>query len=202
MPPEQKSEIGEEIPKIPEKPEIKQEIVRDNEGKFVKGKSGNPAGKPAGIPNKRTIERKIVEQEFKDRILFNIQDLLTAQLNIAKGTSYLYKIVYHQQGTKSERKEHILVTDPIEIKDFLDELQGDVDGILEDTYYYIATKQPDNRALDSLMDRVFGRAIQPMDLSSGGEPIGVVFLPMRRKEEDKQLEDGKLETPTTPTNSS
>lgn len=161
----------------PDKPEIKQEIARTDEGKFVKGKSGNPNGKPRGRQNKKTIKKKIVEDEFKNRILTNIYELLTAQMNVAKGTSYLYKIVTRRGIKGGEgRREHILVTDPYEIKDFLDELEGEsgVNPNLDnDDYYYISTKQPDNRALDSLINRVFGPPKQEVDLTTNNEPIKI-----------------------------
>jgi hypothetical protein len=144
----------------PEKPEIKQEIKR-NKGKFVKGVSGNPLGKPKGIPNKKTVEKRIAEEEFKDRILLNIHELLNAQMNIAKGSSFLYKIEESGEG-KNKRREHILVTDPEEIKEVLDECEGD--GLLDDNYYYITTKMPDNRALDSLIDRVFGKPKESLEV--------------------------------------
>ena len=164
MPPQEKSE------KQPEKPEIKQEI-RDDKGQFKPGRSGNPLGKPPGTQNKKTIDKKVAEEEFKNRILLNIQDLLTSQMNIAKGTSYLYKIVTHKGAKGGEgRKEHILVTDPYEIKDFLDELEGE-SGVNPNTdnddYYYISTEQPDNRALDSLINRVFGKPKENIDLVVG-----------------------------------
>ena len=161
----------------PDNPEKKQGI-RDSEGKFVKGVSGNPNGKPVGVLNKKTIEKKVVEAEFKNRILLNIYELLTAQMNIAKGSSYLYKIVTHKGQKGGEvRKEHILVTDPYEIKDFLDELEGE-SGVNPNTdnddYYYITTKEPDNRALDSLINRVFGPPKQSIDLTSGDKPLPIL----------------------------
>ena len=49
----------------------------------------------------------------------------------------------------------MLVTNPGEIRCYLD---GDYDN--DQTYYYITTVTPDNRALDSLLDRTFGKATQ------------------------------------------
>ena len=110
-------------------------------------------GRPPGVLNKKTREHKIVEQEFKDRIIDNIQELLTAQMNLAKGASYMFR---------KDGDESVLVTDPGEIKKVLDEVEGT--GIVDEQYYYITTKYPDNRALDSLLDRVFGRAVSKTDI--------------------------------------
>lgn len=126
------------------------------------------AGRQVGSQNKATKEQRIVEQEFKDRILLNVQELLSSQMNIAKGASYLYRIEETGEGSKKKR-EHILVTDPEEIKTVLDEGTG----VVEETYYYITTKTPDNRALDSLIDRVFGKSMQKTDITSGGKPLSI-----------------------------
>lgn len=117
-------------------------------------------GKKKGTKNGETIKKELAEQEFKNRILANIYELLSAQMKIAKGTSYLFKIV----ETKKGGKEHILVDDPLKIKYVLDEVEGE--GQLDNNYYYISTKQPDNRALDSLIDRVFGKAKETIDLNA------------------------------------
>ena len=154
--------------------------TKPNKGVFQKGHK-KVGGKKKGKKNQKTIEKQIVEDEFKNRILSEIEGLLTAQLNIAKGTSYLYKIVTHKGIKGGEgRKEHILVTDPYEIKDFLDELEGE-SGVNPNTdnddYYYISTKQPDNKALDSLINRVFGKVKESLDITSKDEQIkGINYI--------------------------
>ena len=45
----------------------------------------------------------------------------------------------------------------------------------------------------------YGKPKETLDLTSGGEPLGVVFLPMRKKEQLK--EDERLEAPKSPNNS-
>lgn len=131
-------------------------------------------GKKKGTQNKKTIDRKIVEEAFRQRILLNIQGLLTAQIKIAKGTSYLFKIV----KTKKGGKEHILVDDPLEIKYVLDEVEGE--GELDNNYYYISIKQPDNRALDSLMNRVFGTVKESLDITSLGKELPTPILRLNK----------------------
>lgn len=120
----------------------------------------NNRGRKPGSLNKKTIETKVAEEEFRQRILSELQELIRAQLTIAKGASYLFKIV-EEKDSKGRvlSKKHILVEDPNEIIDFLDELEGE-DGVVNDSYYYMTTKTPDNRALDSLIDRVFGKSMQ------------------------------------------
>lgn len=125
------------------------------------------AGRPKGSKDPQTIEKETARRLFENRILQNIQELLSAQFNIAKGASYVYRI---EQNPKTGSKEHVLVTDPYEIKKFLDELQGDNGPLEEDgDFYYITTKNPENRALDSLIDRVFGKAPQTINNKISGD---------------------------------
>ena len=155
-------------------------------------------GKKKGTKNQKTLEKELAQRRMEETILGELKDLLKAQIQIAKGTIYIFKIV----KTKKGGKEHILLTDPGEIKYALDEVDGE--GTVEDgTYYYVATKQPDNRALDSLINRVFGKPKESVDFTSGGEPIGIIFLPRRKQDENKQLnESNELATPTQTRNSS
>ena len=158
--------------KKPDKPEDEQEI-RDNKGRFIEGKSGNLEGRPFGSKNRATIEKKVAEDEFKQRVFLHLQSVLTAQLNIAKGASYLYRI---EEEENSKKRKHVLVTDPEEIREVLDECEGE--GTLDDKYYYITTKEPDNSAIDSLIDRVFDRPKSRVDI--GGQilttPTVNIFL--------------------------
>ncbi len=53
-----------------------------------------------------------------------------------------------------------------------DEIMAYVDGDADrDAYYYITTKLPDNKAIDSLLDRTFGKAEGKLDVTSKGETI-------------------------------
>lgn len=110
------------------------------------------AGRPRGSRNK--INKAIVTKEgqIKDRIMRNLDDLLTAQISLAKGTQYLFRIDIKRVGDR-KTPIHTLVTDPEEIKRFLD---GDAD----EDYYYITSQKPEARALDSLFDRVLGKSGQ------------------------------------------
>lgn len=118
---------------------------------MAKGGKRPGAGRPKGSLDTRTIEKKKAEQLFTDRVIKNVDKLFNAQISIAEGCSYLYRVDKVGKGSK-EREEHVLVEDPEEIKGYLD---GNTNG----EYYYITTKTPDNKAIDSLMDRAFGKAV-------------------------------------------
>ena len=136
------------------------------------------SGRPLGSLNKNTREEKEAERLFKERILENIQELLNAQMNIAKGASYLFKIVEEKSSTGAIlSRYHKLVEDPAIIKEVLDEMDGMESANFNDDYYYITTKAPDNKALISLIDRVFGKAKQSVELgtSSPDTLIGLIM---------------------------
>lgn len=128
-----------------------------------RGKNGGPrpgAGRPEGKLGPKKIEEKNAMKYIRERVVSNIEPLVNTQLNLARGVTYLYKVVETGKGEKKKR-ETIRVTDEWEIKNYLDGVyENEIDG----AYYYITTKPADNKALDSLLDRVFGRAKQTIDL--------------------------------------
>jgi hypothetical protein len=121
------------------------------------------AGRPKGSISKKTIEKKIVEAELHSRILGAVDRIFESQLSLARGCAYLYRIDETGEGSKKKR-EHVIVTDPDEIKKVLDETEA-AGGVVDDNYYYVTTVTPDNRAIDSMLDRVFGKAKQALEHS-------------------------------------
>jgi hypothetical protein len=135
------------------------------------------AGRAAGSKNKATIEETIVKQELRQRVLANVGALIDAQLTLAKGISHVFKVTIGERGGRGEPE---LVTDQDELHEAIDlitagnaygEIKED-DGSLT-RFYFLTTKAPDNKALDSLLDRVFGKATFSMDVTSGGQPLGI-----------------------------
>lgn len=113
------------------------------------------AGRKKGGMNKKTLEKKQVEAAMERRIMGVVDNLLDAQLSLARGTSHLFKKQEYGRG-KDKRVEFVQVDNPEEIRDYLNGCFDDD----PDAYYFITTKRPDNKAIDSMMDRVFGRAKQ------------------------------------------
>lgn len=117
-------------------------------------------GRPKGSRSKKTLEKEAALEEFQRRVRVAINPLFESQMTIARGCSYLYRIERTGKG-KDAKEKHVLVTDPDEIARYLnDELEDDHD------YYYITTERPDNKAIDSLLDRTFGKAPQAVDLKA------------------------------------
>ncbi len=137
------------------------ETLKNNS--VVKGKNGGAregAGRPKGTENEETKQRRIAERDYKMRVVAHIHDLFNSQLNLARGLTYLYRIEESEDDKGKRIKKHVLVESPDEIRDVLDDLDGSDSGTVDDTYYYITTKAPDIRAIDSMIDRVFGKAKQ------------------------------------------
>lgn len=99
-----------------------------------------------------TIEQ--IEEDFKRRVGHSAHKLLNAQMSIALGTQSLFKVVKGKDEKGKPTRKHVMVTDPEEIKDYLD----DPSMLNGEDYYYITTRQPDNNAINSALDRLFGKA--------------------------------------------
>ena len=114
------------------------------------------AGMPLGMKTKKVREKIEAETYFKERVINSIEGLVNSQMNLAKGVQFLYKIHHEKDknGVEHNSKPE-LVTSQVEIENYL------ADDYDEDcNYYFITTEKPDNKALDSLVDRVFGKAKQ------------------------------------------
>lgn len=126
-------------------------------------------GRPKGSVSKATLERMEVEKAIKQRIFAHADELLNAQLSLAKGITHVFRIDEEEVNGKKVRK-HVLVTDPEEIIDLLDAHEGG-DGVVGESYYYISTKDPNSIAIDSLFNRGIGKPTDTLDITSKGEQI-------------------------------
>lgn len=131
------------------------------------GKRPN-SGRPKGSKDPITLEREKVQEAVNQRIFKIADSLITPQVSLAKGQQFLYKIVKTRvvgpKGGISYRNEKPeLVTSELEIQDYLDNLIEEANGDIEAdtnpeaTYYFITTKEPNNMAIDSLLNRTLGK---------------------------------------------
>ena len=128
-------------------------------------RNGRLGGRPKGGKNASTLEREEVMRQFRERVARMMPALTHAQAALAKGLTFLYVIKTDKKGNKSAPQ---IVTDTETIEAYLsDELVND-----DHEYYFMATEKPNNSALDSLQDRAFGKATQPIGGPDGG-PIQV-----------------------------
>lgn len=113
------------------------------------------AGRPKGSKNPETIEKERVLRALREKVMKSADVLYRAQMTLALGQTYLYKV-------SARDKKAILITDAETIEHFL-QTKGEEDSLFEEgAYYFLTTKEPDNKAIDSLLDRTFGKATQPI----------------------------------------
>ena len=135
-------------------------------------------GRVKGSQNKATLEKKLVEEEIKQRVLKNAQRLLDSQLALAQGCAFLYKITTNKKG---ERSKPVLIKDNWIIETYLN---GDFDEVKED-YYYITTEKPSGQDIERLFDRTFGKPVDNIDVKSGGERIGLFDFTKRNDQQNR-----------------
>lgn len=151
--------------------------------------NGAKGGRPPGRKNDKTLLLEAEHEAFQQLVLQNLRPLFDAQLSVAKGASFIYRITEGPRGGKSDPE---LVTDPDEIHEAIQAIAagGGEGEITEETndetthyrYYHITTKAPETRAIDSLIDRAFGKSVQRIAGGDGG-PIQIqgVTISVRKK---------------------
>lgn len=124
----------------------------------------------------KEINEEEIEQTFKKRIHLHSNRLLTALLTAAMGEQFLYKVVVASDDQGKFKKKHVQVTDPEEIREYLDNPM-DVEG---SDYYYISKKTPDITAINSLLDRMMGRpttkVVGPNNSDGSEGPIKIISV--------------------------
>ncbi len=128
-----------------------------------------------GQKTRKTIAREAARAAYQQLVLQNLRPLFSSQMALARGVSYVYRIDRHGKGS-SLRIEHVLLEDPREIADALDIIEnGDPNGDDEGHgFYYVTTKAPENRAIDSMLDRSIGKPAQPIS----GDPDNRTPIPI------------------------
>lgn len=150
------------------------------------GGSRDGAGRPKGSMNPETIERMKVKAEFIKRVNNNAHKLFNAQFNLAVGEQYL--MWKHKVG--SGNKERVVVetiTDEEVIKAYLDDTLDINDG----EFYFISTKPANGMAIDSLLNRSFGKAEEKIDHTTNGKDLPTPILGGLTK--NVQIDDGDKE---------
>lgn len=159
-------------------------------------KNAQKAGRPKGAKSAKTLEREKVLEAFRQKAMKAAGVLFNSQFHLATGQTFLYKIqkelkVGPKGGKSYVKSRPILVTSQDEIESFLmgEIVQGDMDDDRDpnSTYYFLTTKEPDNKAIDSLLNRTFGTPTQMI----GGDPENpiehsVVYLPSRSEKKPEQ----------------
>ncbi len=132
--------------------------------------NGKKGGRPKGRKNEATIEKERELNAVKQRIMKNAQRIIDSQLSLSQGQQFLYRIDTNKKGIKSKP---VLITDSEEIANYLDGEFGDGESLNTETeYYFITTKEPNNMAADSMLNRAFGKPTENMELTGkDGQPL-------------------------------
>lgn len=169
--------------------ELRRKFLSFQMARFGKNHKG---GRPKGSKSAATLEKEAVLKAFRERVMKNAEILLDSQMTLARGQTFLYKIekelTIGPKGGKSYRaKKPELVISQWEIEMFLDgEVRSEpLDSGPGATYYYLTTKEPNNMAVDSLLDRTFGKAVQAIEL--GGPNGKSLFTDEHKTKADKAI---------------
>ncbi len=163
--------------------------------KKKKGGKQPGAGRPKGRKNETTIDREKILETAKDIIAGRTRKLIDTQTILATGAIKIYKIHYHWEGSAKKRTlikdKPELVENDQEIIQVIDwefgsqEMGNPSDHDHEDQeydYFFVMTKEPDNQAINSLMDRTFGKATENKNIVAN---IGMGALLDEIEEENK-----------------
>lgn len=149
-----------------------------------KGGARPGAGRKPGKMEAGTIARMKALEKYKKRVMSQTTRLLDAQLTLARGVTTLWRIPKeievkrNRQGEEYElekRGKPEMVTSQLVVAQYL---AGDFEKDPKADYFFITTDKPDNRALDSMLDRTYGKATQPLTgdpEDPNGLRVGVVM---------------------------
>jgi hypothetical protein len=125
-------------------------------------KNGAKGGRPKGRKNNATLEREAVSAEVRQRIMRNADRLVTAQLSVAEGCSFLFR--------REKNGKYAPVKDETAIAKFLN---GELDP---EAYEYIYTERPNNFAIQDMLNRALGKPVEQVDHKHTGPDGGPVQI--------------------------
>lgn len=140
------------------------------------GKNGGKrpgAGRKPGSKTKATLEKEKVAEAFNQRVMAKADALFNAQLTLAVGSMKVFRIDETEGEGGKKKREYTHVTDPDEIKRLLDEHDGG-NGVVDGAFYYFSEVMPDNRAIDSMLNRALGKPKETLE--HGGKDGGAIEI--------------------------
>lgn len=148
----------------------KTDKLRDKHGRFKKGKP-KTAGRKKGSKNLKTIEKEKAYEDHQQAILGELIELRSAHFSVAKGTTIVLAkdFIKNKEGQMERLGRFIRITDPEEIEEMIagENEEGE-------TYHIIATQDPNPKALEDLVNRVFGKPKEEIDVNFKGKEIKAI----------------------------
>lgn len=124
------------------------------------------AGRPKGSMSEAKRTTLEAKNHFIEMVKKNVNTLFNAQIDLAKGEKCLY-VKYHT-GEGKDKKVHIdVVEDSQTISKYLQDEGYTLNKGDGDEYYFISTKPANNQAIDSLLNRAFGKAPEKIEIEGG-----------------------------------
>ncbi len=125
-------------------------------------------GRKPGSQTIKQLQKAAVQDELRQRVMKNADKLFNAQFAQAVGSIQIFEVIEHKNSKGNViRIEHKLVTDAETIKQVLDTGEG-VNCSVDGGFYLVTHIMPENRAIDSMLDRTFGKAQQSIEVKNEG----------------------------------
>jgi hypothetical protein len=134
-----------------------------------RGGKRNNAGAPKGTVQRRSLEKAAVARVLRERTMKQADNLFNAQLAKALGSIMIFRIDEEITASGKTKRVHTHVTDLDEIKLVLDETSSQGEGTVGESYYFVTNIPPDNKAIDSMLDRALGKAVQSIEVNDATE---------------------------------
>lgn len=128
-----------------------------------------------GTKNRKTVAKEEAWKAYEQKMVDSLFAITRAQLMIALGSQYLFRIKKEKVGKTIVSKKAERVTDPDEIEMYLDDyINGDVDTSPEADYFFFTANDPDIRAISDILDRINGKPTQRI-AGDRDNPLSIVF---------------------------
>ncbi len=134
------------------------------------GKREN-AGRKRGGKNKKTLEKAAIQELFNQRVMKVTDSLFHAQYTLAVGSVNVFRVDEEEAADGKKKRVHTLVTDTDKIAEVLNETDGEGSAAVGDDFYFVSVIPPDNKAIDSLLNRALGKPKDSLDVTSNGETL-------------------------------
>lgn len=189
---ETEERVKESQEELNPKPKSKRFVLDSAKAKEARAKAG-----PRG-PSKKTVLIKDAYKAIQQKIIERSMKLIDTQTLLAQGTIKVFCIHSHWEGSGKKksliRDKAYLVEDDEEIIKVIDYQYGGGDNPNEHAhdddefdYYFVVTKDPDNRAIKDQLDRIGLKSPDKLDVTSGGKVIkqitGIEFIKEPKKNE-------------------
>ena len=180
---------------LPEKPKRKYNINHENAKRLNKmAQATGLIGKHG--PLKTTLTKQQVYKEMQEKILARTLKLTNAQTMLGLGTIKVFRVDAHYEMFGKNKKlikdKPKIVKDDDEIIKVLDHEYGDgpnpsseEDGIDDyPKFYFVETKDANNSAIESQLNRVFGKAVEKLEMDVKG--VAPVIVGMKIVDNSKK----------------